>query len=46
MYIYLSVYKQMTNVDLWLLYSNIWNHLPAKKWPGSFMSTNNVFSNI
>ena len=33
MYIYLNVCEQMTDVKLWLLYSNIWNHLTVhKKW--------------
>ena len=27
MYIYSNVYKQMTDVKLWLLHSNVWNHL-------------------
>ena len=26
-----TVYKQMTDVKLWLLYSNIWNYLPVCK---------------
>ena len=29
--IYLNVYKQMTDVKLWLLYSNTWNHLTMCK---------------
>ena len=31
MYIYLYVCKQMTDVKLWLLYSNTWNHLTMCK---------------
>ena len=31
MYIYLNVYKQMTNVRLWLLHSNTWNYLNVYK---------------
>ena len=31
MYIYLNVYKQITDVKLWLLYSNTWNHLTVCK---------------
>ena len=27
----LTVYRQMTNVKLWLLYSNTWNHLSVNK---------------
>ena len=34
MYIYLNVYKQMTDVKLLLLYNNTWNHLTVwkKEW--------------
>ena len=31
MYIYLNVYKQMTDVKLWLLHSNTWNYLTVYK---------------
>ena len=31
MYIYLNVFKQITDVKLLLLHSNTWNHLPFCK---------------
>ena len=31
MYIYLNVYKRMTDVKQWLLFSNTWNHLIVQK---------------
>ena len=31
MYIYLDMYKQMTDVKSWLLHSNTWNHLTVCK---------------
>ena len=43
MYIYLNVCKQMTNVKLWLLYRNTWNHLTVgqKVSSGSFKNVIN-----
>ena len=43
-----TVCKQITNVKLWLLYNNIWNHLTVgKKSSGSFKNAiyKNVFTN-
>ena len=45
MYIYLNLCKQMTDVKLLLLHSNIWNHLMVckKKKMGSGLFKNIIY---
>ena len=48
MYIYINVCKQMTDVKLLLLHSNIWNHLTVRQKisSGSFKNViNKMFTN-